>query len=233
MNSSCGRKAVRVSWSRSTVLAMAVTSILILISCAAPKPVRGLAGPVTNMEIAPDSTVLILRPVLKFERIDNEEPLSASDYQGEALEARIYTVAENIVKTRNLTVLEARQTNGREPGIYGRIREKAPQLSRGLINSHVNALLQAVGENNEHTAILVSYVDVKVGSRGTWNPYSGAITSDDSKAILHAALIGCASARVLWKDQVLLREMPRTESSQFHEALELLFSNFPQKEISG
>lgn len=233
MDSSYSEIITRISSLRSTILTMAVTSIFMLSSCATQKPVRAVSNPITTIEIAPDSTILILRPVLKFERVDNEEVLSPSNYQADALEARIYTVAENIVKTRSLTVLETRNANGREPGIYRQIREKSPQLSKGLTDNHINALLQAVSESNEHTAILVSYVNVKVGSRGTWNPYSGAITSDNSKAVLHAALIGCATARVLWKDRVLLREIPKTESSQFQDALELLFSNFPHKEISG
>jgi len=83
---------------------------------------------------------------------------------------------------------------------------------------------------NKHITLLVNYVKVKVGSAGTWNPNSGAITSSNSKSTLHAALIQCTTGKALWMDKVLLRELPILSSQRFSDALKLLFINFPQKE---
>ena len=215
---------------RPVFILMAVVSFLILNSCATPKPISGIASPIANLKISPNTTVLILRPVLKFERIHNEAVLPASDYQGDAIETRILTVAKNVVESRNMILVDIQNVNEEDVEAYSQIRAKSPKLSRGLINDYTNILLKSISTNNEHSTLLVNYVNVKVGSGGTWNPNSGAITSSNSKSTLHAALIQCVTGKALWMDKVLLRELPILSSQRFSEALKLLFLNFPKKE---
>jgi len=68
---------------------------------------------------------------------------------------------------------------------------------------------------------------VKVGQSGTWNAYSGAITSSNSSSLLKVSLVQC-NGEVLWKNQVLLRQIPNLNDEKFKESLDILYSTLPK-----
>lgn len=208
-------------------LFLLVASLFILSSCATIKPKSTIIGSAPESKVSSDSSIAILRPLLKFERIHDEAVVPASDYDGDAIETRIVTMARNVIGSRNIALTDQNVDKVR---MYHKLNAIIPKLSRGIVNNDAGILLKSIATTDTHVSVLVSYVRVKVGSGGSWNPNSGAITSSNSKTILHAALIQCATGKVLWMDQVLLREAPQLSNSRFSEALELLFLKFPQKE---
>jgi len=211
-------------------LSLLFLSIMLLSSCGTIPPKSTFLNSASNLKVGSDDTIVILRPLLKFERIHDEAVISAADYDGDAIETSLVTMAKNIIGSRDIALTNFKGRNEDESGINKKLISSIPKLSRGIVNNVNGDLIKSVATIDAHITVLVSYVRVKVGSDGSWNANSGAITSSNSKTILHAALIQCATGKVLWMDQVLLREVPQISSSRFSEALELLFLKFPQKE---
>ncbi len=216
---------------RSAFLLSSLPFLLVITSCATTKPISTVINYTPKSEAVRDgSTVAILKPLLKFEKIHDESIVPASDYDGNAIEIEIADMAKDVVASRNIPIFDFQGQNEGKVRMYYELNSSIPKLSRGIVSSDAVILLKNIATIDPHVSVLVNYVKVKVGSSGTWNPSGGAITSPNSKTVLNAALIQCATGEVLWMDQVLLREIPKLTSSQFSEALELLFTKFPKKE---
>ena len=66
--------------------------------------------------------------------------------------------------------------------------------------------------------LLVQFVRVKQGPGGSWNPYSGAITSGMSTTSFQAALISTRTGQVAWKNEVLERTVvPPSKQPTVHQ----------------
>ena len=202
--------------------------IIFLNSCA-NKPIAGTTSSAMDLTLDSDITILTLRPFLKFERMENEAPLPASDFQSDAIERILLTAATDVAESRKIVKIDC-QTQGEAEiaELCNQLYSLSPRLSKGLINDEANVLLKHLTSLKEHYAVLSHLVRVKVGPGTLYNPMSGLIHSSMSHTLLRASLIDCKSGQVLWKNQVLLRELPRTESTQFTESLELLYQNFPK-----
>ena len=168
--------------------------------------------------------------MLKFERIHDESVIPASDYDGNAIETAVVNVTKKMIGSRNIVLADIKSGDIDERKIFNQLNSGIPKLARGVVKDATGILLKSINTNDSNVSILVSYYRVKVGSDGSWDPNSGRITSSNSKVILNASLIQCATGKVLWVDQVLLREIPKLSSPEFYDALNLLYANFPQKE---
>jgi len=215
---------------RPSVLFLLISYLLILCSCVTPDPIRTSKGSTPDLKVSSDSAVLILKPMLKFERIHDESVIPASEYDGNAIEIEVINVTKNMISSRNIALADIQSDDISEDKIFDQLNTGIPKLARGVVKDEASVLLKSIATNEPNISILVSYFRVKVGSDGSWDPNSGAIRSSNSKVILNAALIQCATGKVLWLDQVLLREIPKLSSPEFYDALDLLFMHFPQKE---
>lgn len=211
-------------------LFLLISSLSVLCSCATPDPIRTAKNSTSNLKVSSDSTILVLRPMLKFERIHDESVIPASDYDGNAIETAVINATKKMIGSRNIVLTDIESSDIDEKKIFNQLDSSIPKLARGVVRDATGILLKSINTNDSDVSILVSYYRVKVGSDGSWNPNSGSITSSNSKVILNASLIQCTTGKVLWVDQVLLREIPKLSSPEFYDALNLLYENFPQKE---
>lgn len=158
-------------------------------------------------------------------------PLASTAYNGTLIESRLKSASESMLKKNKINITA--------PGIRkeilkselpAEVRKKQSRMSRGIIDSDNIISLMSMASFDANMALLVHYVNVKVGSSGSWDPNFGAITSDNSRSIFYSALINCATGKLLWKNKVLLRSLPQKSNDRLSESLDLLFLNFPVKE---
>ena len=214
-----------------SVLFTAVILLSALTSCATAPPIATFDDPSSNFPITLKDDILVLPPVLTYENLQNEQRLSAAEFGGPAIEKILFNSAKSVVISRNLSVVELaaiKETNERET--FSKIRPIIPNLSQGVIDGNASSILTDFYSRTNNQVILVNYLRVKVGTSGGWNPNSGAITSSDSKSVFYAALIQGDTGQILWRNQVLLREIPKLKNPLFSDSLKLLFTGFPKKE---
>lgn len=201
-------------------------SLLVLVACAARPVVVISQAP--DSQVISDIDVLVPQPFLQFERIQDERILSASDYQGDAIEASLLSASKNAVELRGFAMVDCRSLQSKEiVELCDQLRSISPKLSRGLISNETEILLKRFASFNKRFAVLVTFLQVKVGPGSFWNPSGGAIRSSMSSSLLRIALIHCVTKQILWKNQVLLRQLPQAESRQFSESLDLLYQSLP------
>lgn len=202
--------------------------LLVLSSCAT-SPILVTTSPISG-EVAPNTDIIIVQPLLKFERIHDEAILPASDYQGNAIEAKMLAYAKSVVEMRKFVIVDPQIYHEVEvAGLFNQLCSMSPKLSIGVVDNGANILFKRLASFNERIAVLMQFFKVKVGPGGYWNPNTGAIASSMSNAVLQASLISCSTGKVLWRNQILTRQLPQPESQQFSEALKLLYQSFPMR----
>lgn len=207
----------------------ALTSLALFTACVS-SPV--VVPKTTDLapEINRDLSILIIPPCLKFESIQDEKPLKASDYNGDAIEKRMIAVAQQALNSKGFAAHD-RETDSRSstPETDNRFYSLSPKLSQGVVSDGDKRYMKQLASTDDRLSVLVSYIKVKVGTGAAWNPMSGIIRSDNSSCFLHSALIHCTTGQVLWKNQIFLRELPQIESESFSDSLDLLYRNFPNR----
>jgi len=227
--------AGRLSWGNGhnpTVSFITLIFLLLMLgACASPMPIKTIKKAEHENTIDRNTKVFILHPLLRFERIQDEMPLDGSQYHAKALEAKLKSIYESTLKSRSIGIVAPGSRKAIiTSGLSKELRKKMPKLSRGMMDSATRDLLHSFAQYDENINLFVNYIDVKVGSTGSWDPNSGAITSDNSRSLLRSALVNCTTGKVLWKGEVLLREVPELSSERFAESLDLLFTDFPRIE---
>jgi hypothetical protein len=164
---------------------------------------------------------------MRFERIQDESTLSDSAYAGGAIETRMAMAATHEVESRHLIPIDYRSLNNDTLlALCNQLDSIAPQLSSGRISDQAHYVLKQLAPLMEHPAILVQYLKVKVASTELRSPFE---ISPNSSSHFQASLISCDVGEVLWQAQVLLRDLPRVEESNFKESIDLLYKTFPNK----
>jgi hypothetical protein len=100
----------------------------------------------------------------------------------------------------------------------------AHRLTRTNPDPEAIRCIRGLAVTNESVAVLAQYVRVKVGPSGTWDPNSGAITSQATSSHFRAILLDCQTGRRLWDNSVLLRKSPDPNSGDFDKLVILLYS---------
>jgi hypothetical protein len=168
--------------------------------------------------------ILVLKPFLKFERLGDESTLSASIYRGDAIETNLTIAAIHEVELRHLIPIDSRnQSNNTLLAVCNQLQSLSPQLSSGQISNQTHSLLKLLDTLIGHHAILVQYLKVKVGPDASRTIYTFSGTSSH----FQATLISCVTGEVLWNNEVLLRDLPKVNNSNFTESIKLLFKSFP------
>jgi hypothetical protein len=167
------------------------------------------------MKVDPDTAIFILRPFLRFERIQDEAILPVPHAQEAAITSRLLTAAHDAVQSRKLVIVDCQTQGQAEVALCNQLSSLSPRLSQGVMSDDIRVLLKRLASLKEHHAVLVNLLLVKVGPSGYWNPNTGQIGSAMSYLQLKAALIHCDTERVLWMNQVLLRQLPKIESPEF------------------
>jgi hypothetical protein len=210
----------------SLLLSFFIILPLILASCTS-RPVANVALQRETIRLDPNLEILILPPHLRFERIADESTLSASGYQGDEIAANLSQVAQNFLVQNEFKVIESQSDSSEISDLCRQLSPFSPELSGGRIDTNAAEILYRLASLNGNLAVFANSIRAKVGPGGYWNPNTGAIGSSMSNTVIRAALINCGSAEVLWRNEVLMRELPKVESGQYKRTINLLYRTFP------
>ena len=203
--------------------------LLLLSSCTTNPIVVSTMQPTYKAVLPNDSKIIILRPLLRFERLRDEVILNASEFGGTAIEDSLYAAARAAAAKSKIEVIDYDSINTPEFfNLCSKLRSLSSQLAAGHINDEVKEILQRLSVLNPNLLVLSHFLYVKVGPRGYWNPCTGAIGSSMSTSFFQASLIHCNTGKILWKNKVFLRQLPRVNSPNFKESIQLLYANFPK-----
>lgn len=236
---------------RAMAVVMVCIAVVALQACSAGPPVSTLAGQQSvSTLVGQQSTTragdgarviqkderrivgIIVPPRVRYESLHDEAPLDAAAFGGKSVEIVLRSESRSWLRNNNVSVqtvgidgTEEEATNS----VVHTIHQQAPKLSRGTIDASSREALRMLGGNETGSAVMINFVNVKVGTTGSWDSNSGAITAPNSRSVFRAALIDCATGEVLWRNEVLLREVPVTTNKRFAETMDLLYSNLPYK----
>lgn len=205
----------------------------ILISCATSKYQKVTIADSATIEtlVDPSILILLLPPDFRYESIENEKDLNLGQSEVQL---------EKYLQNRTLSVLGSKgfQLKSIEQ-ISGESADYEPELSELLTNSNLlfkayidEKYIQTISGFSRKTsipAIMVFNCDVKVGSAGSYDPNSGAITSKNNKAILKAVLLKTSDCSKLWSTSIQLRELPKIGDTDFEKSINSIFTNLKPK----
>ena len=222
---------IRCQQRSNPLVILLLISLIFLCSCAATTPVSQNNSEQSRMVL--DSTynsILILKPLVRFERLKDESRLPDSSYGGDAFGTKLVIDAITEVDSHHFIPVDTRSSsNGKLVSIYNSLQSMSPEITSGFINNKAKGILIQLDSLMEHPLVLVQYFKVKIGTGGSWDPYSGAITSSNSSTSFFASLISCKTGEVFWKNQVLLRDSPQINNLNFKESIDLLYKTFPMR----
>lgn len=171
---------------------------VVMVSGCDPTPIsRATIIPVASA-VAPTKTVVILPPLVTFQRIEDESPLPAADYKADDIETSLLTAATKSLSSHNSSLIDCSRVAPAEvTEICRELGRYAPQLARGAVREDARPLLHRLAGNIGGATVLAHSLLGKVGPGAYWDPNTGAIRSGISSSVLRAALIDSENGQVL------------------------------------
>jgi hypothetical protein len=164
--------------------------------------------------------VIILQPQVVFEQLTNKSVLT----QNVTFESALTNAATASLSARKYTVVTLESLQQVDAiDLLKQLQPLTSRLARGAINDEAQQTLRYLAAFPDDYLILVQFMRVKEGPGGSWNPYSGAITSSMSSTLLQASLISTHTGQVVWKNEVLERKVFRANDPNFAKYLDLLY----------
>jgi hypothetical protein len=174
-----------------------------------------------------DLVILVLPPKIKYESIYNESELNSRG-NTEQFENSVLTILKN--KGFNLKTINQIQIESSSfQDDLKKIQDNSELMYKAFVDSALKESVKQFGEKSDTKSILLINCDVKIGSQGTWNSYSGAITSQNNRTILKAILIRTSDCTKLWYNNIQLRKVTEVEDPAFEKAINSIFINLKPK----
>ena len=204
----------------------------LLTSCATSNKIAqggfGSENHVAALVNFPASTrILVLAPKVQYEDAQTEATIAPI---GDSISS-----LGNAMTEQTIAAFRARGTDkiasADQAGLVGEQQSLALQastianrLTKARPDAGTLQIIEKLAAPGEPTAVLAQYLRVKQGPTGTWDPNSGAITSNGSSSQFHAALLDCQTGRTLWQNSVEMRRIPVVGSENFKKTLSALYS---------
>lgn len=157
------------------------------------------------------SRLVLLPPEIVYEDEATELRLDPAPFAADRLAERIEERVRREVGARGVSV--------HRPDADG-----YPPPSRMVRSGRLpDGVCATTGAAASGRPVLAIHARVIVGSRGSWNPGTGAITSASHRTRLRAALVDCRTSRTLWRNEVVLRQVPDPKRPGLDKAIDRLF----------
>ncbi len=201
----------------AATLRSARIALVLGLACSTPLAAFGaklqVAADAPPLPAIAGSRLVLLAPEVQFEDERSGEPLDPARFKGSELAARVDRVVRATLTARGLAA-DAVEVAGAAsyPPPAKLVRRELPA------DACTNSAAATSGE-----PLLAVHVRVIVGSRGSWDPMTGAITSSSNRTRLRAALVDCRASTTLWRSEVVLRQIPEPGRADIDRALETLF----------
>lgn len=191
--------------------------ILALLPAASAQQGPALANP-----LQPIASVIVLPPQVAYEQLSAN---SRGGYFGSgSFESTLTNAAHSNLSARNYALVAPESLqNPNAVDWLNQLQPLTSRLARGAINDEAQQILNRLATLPGDYLIYVQFMRVKQGPGGSWNPNTGAITSQMSSTLLQGALISTRTAQVTWKNEVFERKALRVDDSKFAKLVDLLY----------
>ena len=129
----------RYGFSCYAMFSLLLIPVFLLTSCATSSiyvlPTLVPTTPAHEIEIPAYSQLLILQPVLKFERLNDEVILDSSGFAAPAIKSKLYDTARNAAAESNTQIVEVDTLSTDKVDLYSRLQSLSPMLSTGHLNN--------------------------------------------------------------------------------------------------
>lgn len=183
-------------------------------ACSSSKNI--VSGTEKAVTVSNKADIWIFPPTLNYESIQTESPVSSPSFRL----AEVGIVLVN--QSQTLFEQKGFQIHLKEQGVPFLTSNQQLDLFRPIIPENLLADLHTLSKSSSPN-ILVLDLKVKVGTGGSWDPYSGAITSKNHNSRLRAVIIDGSEGKVLWRNEVQLRDIPSPNKKNFLDAIQILF----------
>jgi len=181
--------------------------------------------------IDPNLDCLLLTPTVNYESISDEKKL---DYGQSEIELEKYLEVQSLqaFKGKGLKLKDTKQVSEIDGSFNNELLEMTKNsnlIFKGYLEDEFKQKIENFGKKYDIPALLVIDCTVKVGTGGTWDSYSGAITSKNNRTIFKATIIKTSDCSKLWFSNVQLRELPKAGDSNLNKAINSIFTNLIPK----
>ena len=208
-----------------------------LIGCSATPVMVQQSSKNGSKTVVPEwNNIFLLTPTLSFKEVKTEQELPPERYGSESILEHLVDYVGETVSQKGFKVIHQTDMAGGQQTELGQVLSSLNNLANKLTKRrkpkrHILDTLHALHDHTGAEGLLVHVFRVKVGSGGTWDPNSGAITPGSSTSHIIACLIDIETGEVMWRNEVFVRCM--LDPEKLHECLDMLYSTFPvkQKEV--
>jgi hypothetical protein len=174
------------------------------------------------------NVILFLPTLIKYESVSNEMEM---DNKNEKLQMKNYLEGQIILtldnKGYNLKMMDqlSKDSVGFEAELLV-ILENYDSMFKSYPDTFlINKVIQ-FGEKSKIKTLLIFKCDVKIGTGGSWNSYSGQITSSNNRTIFKSVLIDTSNGSKIWSNSAQLRKLPNYKDLNFEKEINSIFENF-------
>jgi hypothetical protein len=173
----------------------------------------------------------LLTPKVNYESIIDEKKLDYGQSEIE-LEKYLESQALQAFKDKGFKLKDTKQVLEKAESFNKELLEiskNSDLIFRGYLEDEIKRKIVDFGNKYDIPALLVIDCNVKVGTGGTWDSYSGAITSKNDRTLLKATIIRTSDCSKLWFANVQLRELPKIGDTNLNKAINSIFTNLTPK----
>ena len=206
----------------------------LIISCATSSKHQkiSVAYEETNLVfVDPSLLIFVLTPNFTYESVYTEKEIDFNQKE---------IILEKNLEIRTLKALESMGFNCKNESQiinnsasyekeYSEILNNSNLIFRAYIEEEFKKTIENFGIKSGIPAIMIINCEAKVGTGGSYNSYSGAITSKNDRTVIKALLIKTSDCSKLWSNSVQLRELPEIGDSDYEKAINSIFTNLKAK----
>lgn len=197
--------------------------MLWLSACSVHPVVRAGAPPIASA-LTPETTVLMLVPRIRFERIELGGTFSSRGSSTEQLSASLLNAAREAIDGAHARPIGCDGAAQPEPATSCQALDtEAKGLLRGTVTPVARSALERVSADAPQCRVLVTSLVAELGPPESYEALTNQPRADLSKSTFHAALLRCDTGAVIWRNDVLLREPPDVADTHYFEAVRLLY----------
>lgn len=166
--------------------------------------------------------LIIMNPLIEFVDVSTGKVGNAATSVRDSIMAKITDETKIALDNCKIGFLVTSQETQISDSIYSSL------FKRLIIDGHLSDSLKALsfpmltGEI-EPAKVLLARCRLHIGSGGSWDPFSGAITSGSSRIVLDYQLFDLAANQVLWSYSAQERKPPTDVKRCLKEMVETIF----------
>jgi hypothetical protein len=180
----------------------------------------------TTVQISDVERVFLVPPVLEYIDSETGKPIDLNDPADDTLRASLLSGLRSGLEAKHVAV-----TQGDEfPGLDSRCVDdlgsiyRVIRLPSSLLNADQQECLSTVAATSSATHILFWRCRLFAGPGYSWNPMTGAITSESSRVVLECHLYDIRARRVAWTRATQVRDSTADAQSNISGMIDLLLT---------